>query len=198
MFLSLWIIRISLANDKIHNPQALISLTKNPKNYYIWSEQMDENECRMCRSMLFSNFILFFAHTLSNACMCAVVYRRTSRRDEKTFIVEVYARIFLFLYDFTTHSNNGFLVFLLLLWLRQCVGVPFSTHTHTAHTMFECHLVCNPCSIYCMLSFPFHADTILLSLFFFNWLSASQYYSSSIYTYNKIEKRACSITIRRV
>lgn len=110
-------------------------------------------------------------------CVSAVVYCRTKRRDDKkktAFIVKVYARIFLFLWfhstgtDTHTNTNNGFLVsFAVVTAAAAAAAAPTAamsmchlthTHTHSAHSAWM-SLVCNPCSIYCMLSFPFHADT---------------------------------------
>lgn len=70
---------------------------------------------------------------LSFVRVYAVVYCRSKRRDEKTFIVKVYARIFLFLRFHSTHANNGFLV----SFAYETAAMSMCHLTHS--TTFECH-----------------------------------------------------------
>lgn len=117
---------------------------------------MDENECRMCCSMLFSN--------LFSCCVCVCVYvccclslDHTTKRRENIYRQSVCANFLVSM--ISQHSNNGFSFFFCFFFcfcFCDCcsVGVPFNTQHNVRMS-----LVCNPCSIYCMLSFPFHADT---------------------------------------
>lgn len=96
----------------------------------------------------------------------AVVYSRT-KRNEKTrkhlSLKCMRARISLFLW----FHNTAIMDFWFFFGFCDCCNVSVC---HLAHTVFECHLVCNPCSIYCILSYPFRADTFFNRLF-----QASQY-----------------------
>ena len=108
------------------------------------------------------------SHALYNVCCCLSLLDQTKRR-ENIYRQSVCANFLVSM--ISQHSNNGCFF---LFWFFSCfcdcccnVGVPFNTQQHNVWMS----LVCNPCSIYCMLSFPIPCQYTL-----FNRLSASRYY----------------------